>query len=121
MRGLFEYLYSAEELTLVPHLPDNITALTQNFGVRWGAYRLLLSTSGARSSGVASVTVGGAALAPPHTFNASCVVLSVLRFPRLAPFLLCLLMLLLFLLSSLLSFRWLPWLSWLSRLPSLPR
>ena len=46
IRGIFEYIFTAEDLTLVPKYPQNITALVQKFGVRWGAYRLFISTKG---------------------------------------------------------------------------
>ena len=42
----------------MPHLSDSITSLTQSFGIRWGAYRFLISCSGIRSSGIASVELG---------------------------------------------------------------
>jgi hypothetical protein len=41
MRGLFEYLYRADGLTLLPHIPTGITRLEQHFPVRFGAKRLL--------------------------------------------------------------------------------
>ena len=66
VRGLFEYLYTATTLALVPHLPDSVTALEQKFPIRWGAYRLMLSVSGVRSSGIASATVNGAAVKAGH-------------------------------------------------------
>ena len=47
MRGLFEYLYRADGLTLVPHVPPGITELQQLDPVRFGTKRVLLSTSGA--------------------------------------------------------------------------
>ena len=47
IRGLFEYLYSAEGLKLLPHIPPAVTALEQKFPVRFGAKRIYLSTSGA--------------------------------------------------------------------------
>jgi hypothetical protein len=34
IRGLFEYLYGANSLVLIPHVPANITQLAQHFGVR---------------------------------------------------------------------------------------
>lgn len=46
IRGLFEYLYSAESLTLVPHIPSGITELVQKFPIRFGDRRLYLSVSG---------------------------------------------------------------------------
>lgn len=54
IRGIFEYIFTSTTLTFVPHAPDNITALTQKFGVRWGAYRLYISTKGFRSSGTSA-------------------------------------------------------------------
>ena len=59
LRGLFGYIYDAVSLTLKPLIPDTITALSQNFGVRWGPYSLRLSTAGVRSSGIASVSLNG--------------------------------------------------------------
>jgi hypothetical protein len=46
MRGLFEYLYRADGLTLVPHVPPAITELEQLDPVRFGNKRILLSTVG---------------------------------------------------------------------------
>jgi len=46
MRGLFEYLYRADGVTLVPHIPPGITALEQRFPVRFGAKRLFLAAAG---------------------------------------------------------------------------
>ena len=46
VRGLFEYLYRAEGLTLLPHIPPGITRLEQRFPVRFGAKRLYLATVG---------------------------------------------------------------------------
>lgn len=45
--GLFEYLYRADGLTLMPHVPPGITELEQRFPVRFGTKRLYLSTAGA--------------------------------------------------------------------------
>ena len=78
VRGLFEYLYAADTLTLVPHLPDNVTALRQKFPVRWGAYSLFISTTGVRGSGIARATVNGSA-APIH--GGTSVVLSYADMP----------------------------------------
>ena len=47
MRGLFEYLYRADGLTLVPHIPPGITELEQLDPVRFGNKRIVLSTVGA--------------------------------------------------------------------------
>ncbi len=57
MRGLFEYLYRADGLTLVPHIPATITALEQRFPVRFGSKKLYLSTAG--SGAVTGVRVNG--------------------------------------------------------------
>jgi len=46
IRGLFEYLYRADELTLIPHLPPGITELAQRFPIRFGGKQLFLSTVG---------------------------------------------------------------------------
>jgi hypothetical protein len=46
MRGLFEYLYRAEQLTLVPHIPPQITELRQMDPVAFGSKRIYLSTYG---------------------------------------------------------------------------
>ena len=46
VRGLFEYLYRADGLTLIPHVPPGITRLEQRFPIRFGAKKLYLSTVG---------------------------------------------------------------------------
>ncbi|HOZ46453.1 MAG TPA: hypothetical protein PLO37_10765 [Candidatus Hydrogenedentes bacterium] len=46
IRGLFEYLYRADGLTLIPHIPSGITRLEQRFPIRFGAKRLFLATAG---------------------------------------------------------------------------
>jgi hypothetical protein len=46
VRGLFEYLYRADGLTLVPHIPPAITRLEQRFPVRFGVKQLHLATVG---------------------------------------------------------------------------
>ena len=47
VRGLFEYLYRADAITLLPHIPPGITRLEQRFPVRFGTKRLYLATVGA--------------------------------------------------------------------------
>jgi len=59
VRGLFEYLYRADGLTLVPHIPPGITRLDQRFPVRLGDRRLYLSTRG--RGPITGVTVNGEA------------------------------------------------------------
>lgn len=46
IRGLFEYLYRADGLTLLPHIPTGITRLEQKFPIRFGTKRLYLATAG---------------------------------------------------------------------------
>lgn len=77
IRGQFEYLYTADTLTLIPHIPDNVTTLKQNFGIRWGAYMLFINTTGVRSSGIASVTIPGA----KADFNSTTVTLTYATLP----------------------------------------
>ena len=57
IRGLFEYIYAADGLTLIPHIPDTIQWLQQKFPVRFGEKQLYLSTSG--TGNVRRVTVNG--------------------------------------------------------------
>jgi hypothetical protein len=57
MRGLFEYIYRADGLALVPHVPPTITELDQCDPVRFGDKRLLLSTVG--SGPITAVRVNG--------------------------------------------------------------
>jgi hypothetical protein len=46
IRGLFEYLYGADGLRLVPHIPTGITELQQLDPIRFGNKQLYLSTVG---------------------------------------------------------------------------
>ena len=46
MRGLFEYLYSADGLTLAPHIPLQITVLQQRDPVRFGKKLIYCCTVG---------------------------------------------------------------------------
>lgn len=57
MRGLFEYLYRAEGLTLIPHVPDTLAELEQLDPVRFGQKQLFLSLAG--SGPITSVKVNG--------------------------------------------------------------
>ena len=59
LRGLFEYLYRADGLTLIPHIPPGITRLEQHFPIRFGTKRLYLATAGRGT--VTSVSVNGKA------------------------------------------------------------
>jgi hypothetical protein len=57
IRGLFEYIYRADGLTLIPHIPPDITELEQRFPIRFGSKKLYLTTIG--SGDVTSVFVNG--------------------------------------------------------------
>lgn len=57
IRGLFEYQYQADRLTLVPHIPHTITRLEQRFPVRFGAKQLHLATTGTGT--ISAVTLNG--------------------------------------------------------------
>jgi hypothetical protein len=57
MRGLFEYRYGADGLTLRPHVPPTIRRLEQHFPVRFGRKRLYLATTGVGP--VTSVSING--------------------------------------------------------------
>ena len=46
MRGLFEYLYRADGLTLLPHVPASITELEQLDPIRFGRKKIFLATIG---------------------------------------------------------------------------
>ncbi|MFN0170354.1 MAG: hypothetical protein ACKV22_28375 [Bryobacteraceae bacterium] len=55
VRGLFEYRYTSDSLTLAPHIPPSIGELRQRFPIRFGTKRIYLAASG--SGEVTSVTV----------------------------------------------------------------
>jgi hypothetical protein len=57
VRGLFEYIYRADSLTLYPHVPPAVTELRQKDPIRFGAKRLYLSTRGAGA--VSAVRING--------------------------------------------------------------
>jgi hypothetical protein len=79
VRGLFEYLYTAEKLTLVPHIPPGITELEQRFPIRFGTKQLFLATVG--QGPITSVTLNGA---PWKSFNSTSVMLTYDELPALA-------------------------------------
>jgi hypothetical protein len=56
-RGLFEYLYRADSLTILPHIPSGITELQQLDPARFGNKRLYLATFG--SGPVRRVEING--------------------------------------------------------------
>jgi hypothetical protein len=57
IRGLFEYLYRADGLTIVPHIPAKITRLEQHFPIRFGLKRFYLATAG--QGKITGVSVNG--------------------------------------------------------------
>ncbi len=59
IRGLFEYLYGADGLRLVPHMPPGVTELDQLDPIRFGQKKLFLATVG--SGPISAVTVNGVA------------------------------------------------------------
>jgi hypothetical protein len=77
IRGLFEYLYTAEGLTLLPHVPPGIVELQQRFPVRFGQKRLYVMTVG--SGPVTGVTVNGQ---PWSKFDAKTIRLPYEQTPR---------------------------------------
>ncbi len=79
VRGLFEYVYRADSLTIYPHIPPGVTGLHQKDPIRFGAKRLYLSTSG--SGPVSAVLIAGK---PWTFFNGASVSLPYDRLPEVA-------------------------------------
>ena len=79
IRGLFEYLYQADGVRLVPHIPPGITQLEQLDPIRFGCKQLYLSTVG--KGPVTAVTVNGRAWS---SFDAQSVFLSYEQTPDTA-------------------------------------
>lgn len=79
IRGLFEYLYRAEGLVLMPHIPPTITRLEQRFPIRFGAKRLYLSTEGLGP--VSAVRVNGEAW---ESFDGQSITLPYDKMPETA-------------------------------------
>jgi hypothetical protein len=77
IRGLFEYLYRADELTLLPHVPPGITRLEQRFPIRFGSKRLYLATIG--TGPVTAVLLNGR---PWQSFDARAVRLPYAQVPE---------------------------------------
>jgi len=57
VRGLFEYQYQADSLTLAPHIPPGISQLEQLDPIRFGSKKLYVATTG--QGPITSVTVNG--------------------------------------------------------------
>jgi hypothetical protein len=68
IRGLFEYLYRADGLTILPHVPPGITRLEQQFPIRFGRKQLYLATAGAGP--ITAVALNGK---PWAAFNAQSI------------------------------------------------
>ena len=79
VRGLFEYLYSADELTLLPHIPPGITRLAQHFPIRFGEKQLFLATVG--TGPITAVAINGQ---PWKQFDMESVRLPYEQVPRRA-------------------------------------
>jgi len=79
LRGLFEYLYSADGLTLVPHVPPSITELEQLDPVRFGRKNIFLSVAG--DGAITAVQVNGRNW---KSFDSASVYLPYARMPELA-------------------------------------
>lgn len=57
LRGLFEYIYTADGLRLYPHIPSGVTALQQKFPVYFGEKKIYISVNG--SGSISAVKVNG--------------------------------------------------------------
>ncbi|MFH0760247.1 MAG: hypothetical protein V2A67_01935 [Bacteroidota bacterium] len=57
IRGLFEYLYRADGLTLFPHIPETISEIQQLDPIRFGNKKIWLSAKG--SGDITSVLING--------------------------------------------------------------
>lgn len=61
LRGLWDPVYSATNLTFTPHIPGNVTNLTMTFPILWGPHLFFLSSLGnASAGGITNVQVNGA-------------------------------------------------------------
>ena len=85
IRGLFEYLYQADGLTILPHIPPGITELQQRFPIRFGQKRLYLATVG--SGPITAVTINGQ---PWKAFDAKSITLPYDQTPDRAVIQICL-------------------------------
>jgi hypothetical protein len=79
VRGLFEYLYRADGLTLIPHVPPAITRLEQRFPIRFGHKSLYLATVG--NGPIREVRVNGR---PWRRFDKQSVLLPYDKLPDLS-------------------------------------
>ncbi len=77
IRGLFEYLYQADGLVILPHVPPGIVELQQRFPIRFGQQRVYLMTVG--SGPITAVTIDGR---PWSRFDAKSVTLPYAQTPK---------------------------------------
>ena len=85
IRGLFEYLYQADGLTILPHIPPGITELQQRFPIRFGRKQFYLGTTG--SGPVTAVAINGQAWS---VFDAESITLPYEQTPDRAVVQICL-------------------------------
>ncbi len=79
LRGLFEYRYAHDRLTIVPHIPPTIRSLEQKYPVRFGTKQIYLMIAG--SGPIVAVSVNGR---PCPQFNESEVALLEKDLPQKA-------------------------------------
>jgi hypothetical protein len=79
VRGLFEYQYRADSVTLTPHVPPGISQLEQLDPIRFGNKKLYVATSG--QGQVTSVTLNGR---PWKSFDNRSVLLPYEQAPEIA-------------------------------------
>lgn len=84
VRGLFEYVYSADSLTLIPHLPPGVDELVQRFPIRFGNKQIRIETAG--TGPLTAVLVNGR---PHAAFDAGSVRLDHATLPDEAQVVLC--------------------------------
>lgn len=85
IRGLFEYIYRADGLTLIPHIPTGIVELEQHFPIRFGKKRIYPSVIG--SGHITSVYVNGEAW---KSFDTKSISLPYDKIPDIAHIIVCL-------------------------------
>ena len=54
IRGLWDPTYTSQTLTITPHVPGNVSQISQTFPIRWGPHRFYFSANG--SGNVTNVT-----------------------------------------------------------------
>ncbi len=77
VRGLFEYIYRADSLTLLPHIPPRIAHLEQLFPIRFGSRKLYIAATG--TGPVTAVWINGK---PWTTFDEHSICLHYEKLPE---------------------------------------